>query len=259
MLRFVIGRAGAGKTAALIREIRENMLRGAGGNILLVPEQYSHEAERELCRVCGDSLSLYAEVLSFSGLARSLETKRGGAAAPWLDQGGRMLCMALALQSIGARLRVYGAAQRRPEMQAMLLKAVDELKAARIGASQLYAAAAECPDGLGDKLKDLALVLDAFDAVAANGRADPADRLTMLSDTIDAGGLDRSAKVFVDGFIDFTRQEQEVLCAMLRQGIQLTVCLTLDDLYGENEIFALSRRAALARRTRRRNWAGPCR
>ncbi len=248
MLRFVIGRAGAGKTAALIREIQENMARGIGGNILLVPEQYSHEAERELCRVCGDSLSLYAEVLSFSGLARSLETKRGGAAAPWLDQGGRMLCMALALQGTGARLKVYGAAQRRPEMQALLLKAIDELKAARIDAEGLYDVAAECPDGLGDKLTDLAMVLDAFDAVVANGRADPADRLTMLSDAIDAGGLDASAKVFVDGFIDFTRQEQEVLCAMLRQSVQLTVCLTLDDLYGESEIFALSRRAALALR-----------
>ena len=246
VLRFVIGRAGAGKTAALIREIKENMARFVGGNILLVPEQYSHEAERELCRVCGDSLSLYAEVLSFSGLARSLETKRGGAAAPWLDQGGRMLCMALALQGVGARLKVYGAAQRRAEMQAMLLKAVDELKTARIDAEGLYAAAAACPDGLGDKLTDLALVLDAFDAVVANGRADPADRLTMLTDAIDAGGLDRDAKVFVDGFIDFTRQEQEVLCAMLRQGVQLTVCLTLDDLYGDSEIFALSRRAARA-------------
>ena len=246
MLRFLIGRAGAGKTAALIREIQENMARGIGGNILLVPEQYSHEAERELCRVCGDSLSLYAEVLSFSGLARLLETRRGGAAAPWLDQGGRMLCMALALQSAGARLKVYGAAQRRAEMQAMLLQAVDELKTARIDSEQLYAAAAVCPDGLGDKLTDLALVLDAFDAVVANGRTDPADRLTMLAGAIDEGGLDQDTKVFVDGFIDFTRQEQEVLCAMLRQGMQLTVCLTLDDLYGESEIFALTRRAALA-------------
>ena len=152
--------------------------------------------------------------------------------------------MALALQGTGARLKVYGAAQRRPEMQAMLLKAVDELKTARIDAEALYAAAAACPDGLGDKLTDLAMVLDAFDAVVANGRADPADRLTLLADAIDAGGLDQNAKIFVDGFIDFTRQEQEVLCAMLRQGVQLTVCMTLDDLYGESEIFALSRRAA---------------
>ena len=244
MLRFLIGKAGAGKTAAVIREIKENMERGVGGNILLVPEQYSHEAERELCRVCGDRLSLYAEVLSFTGLARRVEAKRGGTAAPWLDQGGRMLCMALALQGVGPRLKVYSAAQRRAELQAMLLSAVDELKTARIDAEQLIQAAAECPEGLGDKLTDLALVLEAYEGVVANGRADPADRLTMLAEAIDAGGLEQGTKVWVDGFIDFTRQEQEVLCAMLRQGIELTVCLTLDDLYGENEIFALSRRAA---------------
>ena len=244
MLEFVIGRAGAGKTAALIRRIKENMERGEKGSILLVPEQYSHEAERELCRACGDRLSLYAEVLSFSGLARSLEARHGGTAAPWLDQGGRMLCMAMALQGVGARLRVYGAAQRRAEMQAMLLQAVDELKTACIDAEALSAAAAACPDSLGDKLRDLALVLEAYEGVVANGRADPADRLTRLAGMIEDGGLAQNTKVYVDGFIDFTRQEQAVLCAMLRQGVRLTVCLTLDALHGDSEIFELSRRAA---------------
>ena len=43
-----------------------------------MPEQYSHEAERELCSVCGDSLSLYGEVLSFTGLARKLSGAFGG-------------------------------------------------------------------------------------------------------------------------------------------------------------------------------------
>ena len=69
MLRLIIGPAGSGKTAALTAEIKENMALGIAGSMLIVPEQYSHEAERELCAVCGDALSLYAEVLSFTGLA----------------------------------------------------------------------------------------------------------------------------------------------------------------------------------------------
>ena len=244
MLNFLIGRAGAGKTAALMREIKANMDRGERGSILLVPEQYSHEAERELCRVCGDRLSLHAEVLSFTGLARAVEQRCGGAAAPWLDQGGRMLCMALAMQGVGSRLRVYSDARRRSELQDLLLHAVDELKTARIGAEALQRAAADCPEALGEKLTDLALVLEAYDSVVANGRADPLDRLTRLAETVDAGALPPETRVYVDGFIDFTGQEREVLCAMLRRGITLTVCLTLDDLYSESEIFALSRRAA---------------
>ena len=157
-----------------------------------------------------------------------------------------MLCMALALQGVGPRLTVYGAAQRRSDLQGMLLQAVDELKTARVGTEQLLEAAAACPEGLGEKLKDLSLVLEAYEAVIENGRADPADRLTRLAESIDEGGLGPGAQVYVDGFIDFTRQEQEVLCAMLRRGVQLTVCLTMDELDGENEIFELSRRAARA-------------
>ena len=67
MLRFIIGKAGTGKTAAIYEELRRAVEARRRGRILLVPEQYSHEAERELCRICGDSLSLTAEVLSFTG------------------------------------------------------------------------------------------------------------------------------------------------------------------------------------------------
>lgn len=91
MLRILYGTAGTGKSAAIMDEIR----RGADSGeryILLVPEQYSHEAERELCAVCGDGLSLYAEVLSFTGLAREISSECGGAANEYLDKGGRLLC-----------------------------------------------------------------------------------------------------------------------------------------------------------------------
>ena len=144
MLRFLIGKAGVGKTAAVMEEIRRRVEKRQPGAILLVPEQYSHEAERELCRVCGDSLSLYAEVLSFTGLQRRVAAKMGGGAAAWLDQGGRMLCMALALRAVGARLKVYGAAQRRAELQSLLLSAVDELKSACITGDMPLEAAADC-------------------------------------------------------------------------------------------------------------------
>ncbi len=243
MLRFFIGRAGTGKTAAVMAEIQRNTGSDDGCDLLLVPEQYSHEAERELCRVCGDSLSLTAEVLSFTGLQRSLAARVGGAALPWLDKGGRMLCMALALQGIGPCLRVYGSAQYRAELQAALLDAVDELKSACIESQALLEAAGDCEGGLADKLRDLSLVLEAYDSVTANGRADPADRLTLLARQIDAGGLPAGVRVYVDGFIDFTRQEQEVLFAMMRQGVALTVCLTLDSFSGDDEVFALSRHA----------------
>ena len=241
MLRLLIGKAGSGKTAAVIGEIRRAVQAGRGGSMLLVPEQYSHEAERELCRACGDSLSLYAEVFSFTGLARRVLQQQGGAAVPWLDKGGRLLCMALALEQVGSRLRVYDEARRRSELQAMLLAAVDECKSACVTPEMLEEAAAGCDDSLGDKLSDLALIQSAYDAIAANGRADPSDRLSVLAEKIASSDLGPANRVYVDGFIDFTRQEQAVLTALLQKGVELTVCMTVDEPEGENEIFALSR------------------
>jgi len=79
MVRLILGRAGTGKTARVFGEIRSLVARRESGTVLLVPEQYSHEAERELCAAAGDSLSLYAEVLSFTGLARKVFAELGGA------------------------------------------------------------------------------------------------------------------------------------------------------------------------------------
>ena len=244
MFRLIIGGAGVGKTSAVIEEICNAVHRCEGQRFLIVPEQYSHEAERELSLRCGDTLSLYAEVFSFTGLARRMMSLYGGGAGTALDKGGRLLCMALALKAAAPGLRVYSGAERKPELQDMLLHAVDELKTACVTSEALTRASAEMNDALGDKLSDLALVLESYDAVVSRGRADPADRLTVLKSQIPGSILGKGAHVYIDGFIDFTKQELEVILAMLTAGAELTVCLTLDGIDAGSEIFELSRRAA---------------
>ena len=68
MLRLLLGRAGAGKSTAILRRIAASG--GARRQLLIVPEQASHETERRLCAVAGNQVSLYAEVLSFTRLGR---------------------------------------------------------------------------------------------------------------------------------------------------------------------------------------------
>ena len=139
MLKLMIGRAKSGKTAAVMEEIRSRLTEG--GIVLLVPEQYSHEAETELLRVCGAKLCLGAEVLSFTRLWARVEAERGGARTPALDQGGRLLCLARAVDAVGSRLRVYAAARRQAPLQQQLLRAIDECRTCRITPETLEATA----------------------------------------------------------------------------------------------------------------------
>ena len=76
--------------------------------ILVVPEQFSHEAERMLCRAGGDTISRFAEVLSFSRLASRVFSIEGGSACEETDAGGRLLLMALAVEQVRPRLKPDG-------------------------------------------------------------------------------------------------------------------------------------------------------
>ena len=74
MFKLILGRAGTGKTTAVLSRLTKAGQRRK--QVLIVPEQQSHEAERALCRAGGDRVSLYGEVLSFS---RPITGNRRGA------------------------------------------------------------------------------------------------------------------------------------------------------------------------------------
>lgn len=247
MLKLILGPAGSGKTSSVMREIAARARAGAGAMLMVVPEQYSFEAERELCRIGGNACALHAEVLSFSRLAARVAQERGTGGRVPLDAGGRLLCMSLALEDIAPALSVYGAARYRAEMLANLLAAVTELKNAALTPEALRAAAGSAPETLAKKLSDLALCLTAYDRVLSQGRADPADRLMRLAETVGESGIGTGG-VYFDGFTDFTGAERAVLKALLERGTDVTVCLTCAGLSDESEQFAVSRAAALGLR-----------
>ena len=96
MLNLLLGRDWTANTDAVFSAIAEDVRREQGGRILMVPELISHEAERRLCREAGDTASRFAEVLSFTRLARRVSETVGSAAQECLDNGGRVVAMAAA-------------------------------------------------------------------------------------------------------------------------------------------------------------------
>ena len=247
MLTLLLGRAKSGKTAMIMDEIASLVGKREKNIVLLVPEQYSHEAERELLRRCGDSLSLYAEVLSFTRLCARVEAEVGRRPGTLLDKGGRLLCMSLALDAVGSRLKLYGAARHQSELQDSLLHTIDELRAACLGPQQLLESALSHDDTLGDKLQDLALIQEAYEAVLGQSRLDPTERLDHLYETIGRSSL-AGGHVYLDGFTDFTRQESRVIEALLRNGADVSVSFSCESFEESHEIFEASRRAALSLR-----------
>ena len=244
MFRLILGRAGAGKTALVLRRLCR-----AGEErpqVLLVPEQQSHETERALCRAGGDRVSLYAEVLSFSRLANRVFQEAGGLGVEELDAGGRLLLMHRAVRETAEGLSVYARPSRRPAFLQSLLATWDELRQSCVPPEQLVRAGEEAGGPEGDKLRDLGLICGAYQELAARGPLDPRDRLTRVAEKLLDCPWARGKDLWLDGFTDFTPQQREVLARLMGQADNLTVTLTCGPLEGEEDggVFTAARRTA---------------
>lgn len=227
MVRLILGRAGSGKTTRLLEGVRARAASGVTGQIFLVPEQFSLNAERALCRACGNAVSLSAEVLTFRSLATRVFTEVGGCAGTPLDKGGRILTMYLAVQNVRDRLRVYGETILRPEFLTKLIALSDELKAYHVTPADLLLL-----DGstgtLPDKLHDIACIAGAYDALMTAELNDPADRMNTLAHVLDGRGYFRGRFVCIDGFNGFTGAELDVLAPMFAEAAQVEIALCAD-------------------------------
>ena len=245
MLKLILGRAGCGKTTAVLSRLcRAGELRP---QVLMVPEQQSHEAERALCKMGGDGVSLYAEVLSFSRLANRVFQSAGGMGREELDGGGRLLLMYNAVRAVSESLTVYSRPSRRPAFLQSLLATVDELKSCCVAPELLITAGQETGGVEGEKLRDLGLICGAYDALAANTALDPRDRLTRVAEALLDCPWGEGKDLWLDGFTDFTPQQLQVLERLLVQVQSVTITLTCDHLEedeGGTGVFSPTRRTA---------------
>ncbi len=223
MLRILLGEDQNSVSSAILEQICRNAADGKSGQILMVPEQYSHDMERTLCAVGGDSICLSAEVLSFSRLASRVCSLYGGVSRRNLDHGGRLVAMSLAMESVGSRLKLYGVSRKKPEFLLRILAALDEFKSACISAEQIRRASAGAGGQLAVKLEELALIAESFDAVCAAMGQDSHDRLSLLCDQLDCSGYAAGRQVFILGFSDFTGRELEIISRLLEHAEGVTV------------------------------------
>lgn len=230
MVRLILGRAGSGKTTRLLENVRTRSAAGVTGQIFLVPEQFSLNAERALCRVCGNAISLSAEVLTFRNLATRVFEELGGCAGAFLDPGGRMLTMYLAVQNVQSLLRVYDQTGLRPEFLMRLIAMSDELKACRIDPAVLMMPV-DAGGTLSDKLHDIVCITGAYDALMTAELHDPADRMTALANVLRGSGYFHGRTVYLDGFNGFTEAELDVLDVIFSEAEQVEIALCTDSLH----------------------------
>lgn len=230
MLHLLIGTDWTANREQVLSRIARDVRQRKGNRILMVPELISHETERLLCQWAGDTSSRYAEVLSFTRLARRAAEGAGSGAMECLDNGGRVVAMAAAARQLSSRLKSYAAVETKPEFLLELVDGVDEFKRCCISGADLREASQRTEGSLSQKLEELALLMEGYDALCSRGKRDPRDQMTWLLEQLEQGDYARQHVFYIDGFPDFTRQHLAILEHLIGNSPQVTVSLNCDSI-----------------------------
>ena len=228
MLHLLLGTDWTANRNEVLRRVSRDVKEEKKNRILMVPELISHETERLLCKWAGDTASRFAEVLSFTRLARRVADEQGSAAEQCLDAGGRVVAMAAAVKRLSSVLKAYASAETKPEFLTGLIDAVDEFKRCCISSQDLEAAAQDTDGALAEKLHELALILESYDGVCRQGKRDPRDQETLLLEQMIQGDFAENHVFYIDGFPDFTRQHMAILEHLIRCAPDVTISMNCD-------------------------------
>ncbi len=245
MLQLVLGRAGTGKTEWTRREVVARC--GNGPTMLLVPEQFTMETEKQLLSALGGSMPSDL-VQSFSGLSRWFFLRAGGNAGEYLDDFGRTVLMSRAAERVADALTLYRRQREQPSFLAAMLNLSGEMKSSAVPAETLLEVADSLPEGtLRAKLADAGQILTQYEALVRERYHDGLDDLTLVAAGIREHRLFAGYTVFVDGFHSFSRQEQDVLREIMRQAEEVYVtlpCAAVQDETGGTGLFSNVQQAA---------------
>lgn len=228
MLKLIIGVDWTANRKEILSAMSEDVSLCKGNRVLMVPELISHDMERRLCLAAGDTASRFAEVLSFTRLARRVADATAHGSVPYLDEGGRVVAMAAAVAQVQSRLKFFASVGTKPEFVTGLVATVDECKRCCVDPSSLMYASKETTGTLAQKLEELAFIFEAYDGICLHGKKDPADQLTWLLEELECSDYAEQHVFYIDGFSDFTRQQMDVLSHIIKNSPQVTISMTCD-------------------------------
>jgi len=235
-LRFIYGRAGSGKTRFCLGEIKSKLAAGtAQPLVLLVPEQFTFQAERDLITVLGTGGILKTEVLSFRRMAYRAFNEAGGITYPHIHPAGKCMILYRILDKMRDSFRVFSKSADRQGFVNTLSTLITEFKRYNVTPEALDKAGKglEEDNPLKGKLMELTSIYALFEKTLAERYRDPDDDLTLASRKLGSTSLYDGAEIWIDGFAGFTPQEYGVIGQLMKKSQRVNISFCTDCLEGE--------------------------
>lgn len=197
--------------------------------ILLVPEQFTLQAERELMRRLRLTGFFTIDVLSPSRLYERVLEAAGRDGREPLSDAGRRMAVSQALERLEDKLGYYGSIAHRRGFVEKVTALITDLKRGGMGPEMLEEYAATQPAGVArEKFGDLGKIFAQYRAVLRDRFSDSEDQLAYVAGRLEKSGCLRGRHLYVYGFDTLPEQMMTLLCAAAPLCENLTVALICD-------------------------------
>ena len=244
-VRILGGRAGR-LLPVICGEIGRSHQNGAHA-VLLVPEQYTLQAERELVSRLSLPGMLDMEVLSPTRLRRKIRERGGQDPLPPLNARGLSMALCQSLLDLREELSFYRGVADRPGLPEQLAVVLQDLADAGLTPETLrQQAKTSVRADTAAKLKDLSLIWNSVETLISGRFADEAAQNADAVRRLPLSGVLTGAEVWVYGFDLLNEGFCRLLTVAAECAAALTVAMTMDQEDApDGRLFRAQRRSAL--------------
>ena len=250
-LQFIMGPSGAGKSHYLYQWVTTESLKYPDKNyIVLVPEQFTMQTQKDIVMASPRGGILNVEVLSFNRLAHRVFEEVGENGRMILDDVGKNFVIRKIAGDNEEQLKVLGSNLKKTGYISEIKSIISEFTQYDISPDVLdgMLKQAEKKPNLYYKLRDIQVVYEGFQDYLKDKYITGEEILDVLASVATKSSLLRDCVVVLDGFTGFTPVQNKLLRELLGVSEKVVVTVTMDK--GENpyiyrhpyQLFALSKK-----------------
>lgn len=250
MIQIIEGPSGSGKSRLVYEEIIQMAGKEPEKNFfLLVPEQFTMQAQRDIVSLHPQHGSMNIDIVSFNRLAYRIFEELNIRTDYVLEDFGKSMLLQRILLENRKKLSCFGPCVNKPGFVDELKSLMTELFQYRIGLEdmkQVYAGMTG-HNMLKGKLEDLLFVYEAFQKEVEDSYIIAEHVLEILALHIEESALLKNSILYLDGFTGFTPIQYEVLAALAKTSERMTFTITIDarsaaaQSCAEHELFYLTK------------------
>lgn len=249
-LQFIFGSSGSGKSHSLYNKIIEEALTYPEKNyIVLVPEQFTMQTQKDLVEASPGHAIMNIDVLSFGRLAYRVMEETGGNRKIVLDDEGKNLILRKIAGECEDELTLLRGNLKKQGYISEVKSVISEFTQYDIGEEELEEMMRDAGEGtaLYYKLSDLKKIYQGFYAYLEEKYITREEILDLLCERVPESKILSGSVLALDGFTGFTPVQNRLLGVLLQicEDVRVTVTIPKEEdpyLYqGPYQLFSLSK------------------